>query len=114
MLHAPTSPAVEVVASALLLRRSQPELQAVEVIDRAMAGRIGHRVDFGDLATIPSPFALLIAEAFDGGMLPCDWAGLWRSKSHPRLRQVLIDIWADEVWPKFATRYCQWGPAHAG
>lgn len=113
MLPPIVSPAVEVVATALLLRRASPNWPALDVLDQAMAGRIGRRIDFGALATIPSPFALLIAEAFDGGMLPCDWVGLWRSQSHPTLRQVLADIWADEVWLKFATRYYQWGPMDA-
>ena len=108
--YAPTKPAVEVVATALLLRRTQPELPAVAVLDQAMQGRIGRRVDFGSLASIPSPFALLVAEAFDGGMLPSDWEGLWRFNPQARLRKLLSDIWAYEVWPKFAARYCQWGP----
>ncbi|MES2787203.1 MAG: hypothetical protein V4684_17185 [Pseudomonadota bacterium] len=114
MQHAPTTPAVEVVATALLLRRSQPGLPAIEVLDQAMRDWIGRRVDFGDLATIPNPFAMLIAEAFEGGMLPSDWEGMWRFNPSPRLRCLLSDIWAYEVWPKFAARYSQWGPTIAG
>ena len=100
------------VATALLLRRSQPDLPAVAVLDLAMQGRIGRRINFGNLATIPSPFSLLVAEAFNGGMLPSDWEGLWRFNPEPRLRKLLMDIWAYED-PKFAARYCQWGPPEA-
>jgi hypothetical protein len=34
-----------------------------------------------------------------------DWAGLWRTNSHPRLRPLLRQIWASEVWPMFEVRY---------
>ncbi len=49
-------------------------------------------MDFGDLAFPPAPFALIVAEAFDSGLLPCDWVGLLRSKSHPRIKPVLMEI----------------------
>lgn len=102
------SPAVQVVASARLLRKVQPELPALELLDRSMRGRHGRRIDFGDLATPPSPFALIVAEAFDGGMRPCDWAGLLQSRSHPRILEVLMEVWWNEVWPKFVVRYSQY------
>lgn len=105
MLHAPVAPAVRIAAEALLLRRARPDLPALDVLDQCMRGRPGRRVDFGDLTTPPAPFALLIAEAFDGGMRPDDWAGLWHCNSHPRIRGFLLNLWADEVWPQFRVRY---------
>ena len=74
-----------------------------------MRGRYGWRIDFGGLALPPAPLALLVAEALDGGMLASDWAGLWRATSNPKLRPLLLDIWADEVWPKFVVRYSLYG-----
>lgn len=101
----PPSPAIDIAARALLLRRQEPALPALQVLDLVMRGRHGRWIDFGDMGLPPAPFALLVAEAFDGGMLPCDWVGLLRSRSHPRIRPVLMEIWADEVWPKFLVRY---------
>lgn len=97
--------AVDIGARALLLRRQVPRLSAVQVLDEVMHGHHGRWIDFGELALPPAPFALLVAEAFDTGMLPCDWAGLMRRGSPPRVREVLLQIWADEVWPKFRVRY---------
>ena len=97
--------AVEVAVQALLLRKQHPSMPAVEVLDEAMLSRHGRWIDFGEIGLPPAPFALLVAEAFDGGMLPCDWVGLLRSRSHPRLRPVLMEVWANEVWPKFVVRY---------
>ena len=99
------NPAVVIVAEARTLRNSQPVLPAGQVLDHVMRGRYGRRIDFGVLATPPSPFALLVAEAFDGGMLASDWASLWRCNSHPKVRATLLQIWTDEVWPRFVVRY---------
>ena len=102
--------AVVIVAEARSLRNLQPAMSAMKVLDRVMRGRYGRRIDFGELAMPPSPFSLLVAEALDGGMLANDWAGLWRCNSHPRVRATLLQIWADEVWPKFVVRYSLYRP----
>lgn len=95
MNSAPVSPAIDVVTQALLMRKVHLSLPAVEVLDRIMRGRHGKRIDFSDLAMPPAPFALLVAEAFDGEMLPSDWVGLWQNNGHPKLRPLLLELWAD-------------------
>jgi len=70
-----------------------------------MRGHSGRWIDFGELALPPAPFALLVAEAYDTGMLPCDWVGLLRPGSPQRVRELLLQIWAEEVWLKFRVRY---------
>jgi hypothetical protein len=102
---APVSPAVEIAVKALMLRRRDPTCPALLVMDEAMRGHHGRFIDFGDIARPPAPFGLLVAEAFDGGMLPCDWVGLLAGKSHPKLPAVLNDIWVHEIWPKVIVRY---------
>lgn len=96
---------VGVVVNALLLRKARPDLPALEVLDHAMRGRYGHRIDFGDLATPPAPFGLLVVEALDGGMPRGDWEGLWRCNSHNEVRPFLLRVFVDEVWPRFRVRY---------
>ena len=105
MPRPPVAPSVEVVAEALLFRRQQPLFPALDVLDQAMRGRYGQRIDFGDLATPPAPFAMLVVEALDGGMPRCDWEGLWRCSSEGKVRPFLLKVWAEEVWPKFVVRY---------
>ena len=101
----PVTEAVDIAARALLLRRQEPQLPALQVLDEVMRGRHGSWIDFADLAFPPAPFALIVAEAFDGGMLPCDWVGLLHGRSHLWIKPVLMEIWVDEVWPKFLVRY---------
>lgn len=109
----PVSFAVEIVSTALLLRKAQPQLPAIELLDRAMRGRYGRSIDFGEFAVPPSPFAYLVAEALDGGMQRSDWEGLWRSgqrpNGHPKVRPFLLQVWAEDVWPKFIVRYSLYG-----
>lgn len=87
--------AVVIVAEERTLRNSQPSLTAAQVLDHVMRGRYGHRIDFGVLATPPSPFSLLVAEALDGGMLASDWGGLWMCNSQPASRR------SGPSWRKF-------------
>lgn len=107
MQRAPVAPAVEIVAEALVLRNSQPQLAAMEVLDQVMRRWYGRRVDFGEQATPPSPFALLVADALDC-MPPSDWAGLWHW-GHPNAQPFLLKLWVEEVWPKFLVRYSLYG-----
>lgn len=101
----PVSPVVQIVAEALVLRRSRPQLSAIQVLDEVMRKRHGRPVDFGELIKPPAPFAFLVAEALDRGMERSDWEGLWNSRSRPDMRPFLLDLFADEVWPKFVVRY---------
>jgi hypothetical protein len=110
MFLPPLSPAVDIAAHALLMRRQELRLPALEVLDQVMRGRGGRPIDFANLALPPSPFALLVAEAYDRGMLPCDWAGLLRPSAPARVHELLRQIWADEVWPKFVVRYSLYRP----
>lgn len=112
-LPLPVTPAVDIAARALLLRRQEPRLSALEVLDQVMRGRSGRWMDFGQLALPPAPFAVVVAEAFDTGMLPCDWAGLLKPHSPPRVHELLLQIWADEVWPKFLVRFSLYRAAAA-
>ncbi len=108
------SPAVEIVAETLVLRRRRPEAPAMDVLDQIMHGRHGRYIDFGELALPITPFSLVVAEALDTGMLARDWAGLWTGNSSPRLRPFLRELWAAEVWPKFVVRYSLYrAPAHS-
>lgn len=104
MERANISPAVEIAVDALLLRKQQSELPALEVLDQSMRGRYGRPVDFGGLARPPAPFAFLVAEALDF-MPRDDWEGLWGHNGRGEIRPYLLQIFADEVWPKFRVRY---------
>ena len=95
------SPAVEIVADALALRRKHPGFPALDTLDKVMRGRRGQHIDFGALAMPPAPFAFLIAESLDTGMPRSDWEGLWRGNSHPNVRPFLLKVWMEEVWPQF-------------
>lgn len=105
MTRAATTVAVEIVVEALLLRKAHPSWSAMDVLDQAMRTRYGRRIDFGDLAKPPAPFAMLVADALDTGMLASDWEGLWQFNSHGKVRPFLLQLFADEVWPKFVVRY---------
>ena len=98
-------PAVRIVAGALLLRKRYPYFPALDLLDKVMDEWRGQHVDFGELATPPAPFACLIADALDGGMQASDWEGLWRGNPKLEIREVLLKLWMDEVWPKFRKRY---------
>lgn len=89
MRQARVSLAVEIVAETLALRRLQPDLPAVDVLDRVMRRRHRQHIDFGELAMPITPLSLVVAEALGTGMLASDWAGLWNGNSHPRLRPFL-------------------------
>lgn len=105
MQRATITTAVEIVADALMLRKARPEWTPLDVLDEVMRGRAGRRVDFGALAVMPAPFALLAVEAFDGAMPRSDWEGLWRCNSHNGVRPFLLQLFADEIWPQFRVRY---------
>jgi hypothetical protein len=93
-----------IVAEILALRRSHPHASPVDVLDLVMRGRLGQRIDFGDVFPI-SDFGLIVVEAFDKGMPPGDWVSLLGPRGDPRVRATLMQIWADEVWSAFVKRY---------
>ena len=107
MYLATTSTAVTTVVEALLMRKAHPAWLAIDVLDQVMRGRNGNAIEFGDLAKPPAPFAMLVADAFDRGMLASDWEGPWQYNSHGEVRPFLLKLFADEVWPKFRVRYGQ-------
>lgn len=104
MHRPPVAPAVAIVAEALVLRRAQPALPVLDVLDHVMRGRYGRRIEFGELATPPAPFAYLLAEAFDC-MPRSDWEGVWRCNGHNNVRPFLLKVMAEEVRPQFVVRY---------
>jgi hypothetical protein len=95
-------PADDIASAAVTLRRTHPHAPALDVLDVVFKGRRGQSVTF---ATPPDPFALLVAEAFDRGMPPDDWAGFFGPLGDLRVRGTLLRIWANEVWPAFLQRY---------
>lgn len=100
----PRAQAFDIVIKALTLRTEQPHLTALDVLDQVMRGHHGP-IEFGDLAAPPAPFALLVSEAFEPVIGPNEWAGLMSPQNGPRARDAFLEIWADEVWPLFRTRY---------
>ena len=62
----PVSPAVDIAARVLLLRKQEPKLPALDVLDYAMRRRRDCWIDFGVLAFPPAPFALIVAEGAAG------------------------------------------------
>jgi hypothetical protein len=92
-----------IIGESLKLRASHPAAPALDVLDLVLLGRRARPIDFGELSPV-SPFGLLVVEAFDRGMLVCDWLGLYRF-GDPRVIAVLEDVWRKEVWPSFTAHF---------
>lgn len=101
----PTPAAAAIVAEALALRRSHPQVPVVDVLDLVMKGRHGPALDFGPDGLPPAEFALIVAEAFDSGMTPGEWRAWTGSGADPKLREGMLAIWRSEVWPRFVDRF---------
>ena len=97
--------AVKIAADAVTLRRSHAHAPALDVLDLVMTHHRHQRLDFGDLATPPAPFALVVAEAFDQGMTVDEWARWTVPPADPVLSAAMLAVWVGEVWPKFVQRY---------
>ena len=102
-------PATQLIEEALALRRSHPHAPAADVLDLVMKGRTPWLEDFLDHMVPPSPFALLVAEAVDDCMCAADWLGMTGPKSEPAIRDALVQLYREAVWPKFVKRY-GWSP----
>jgi hypothetical protein len=107
-----TAEALAVVSDTAALRRSHPRAPALDALDLVMQGRAGQALNFlevcaphGSLAAPATEFGQAVAAAFDRGMIPEDWIRLTSDAADPRLRNACLDIWRDEVFPKFERRY---------
>ncbi len=70
-----------------------------------MKDREGQALEFGPDSRPPTAFALLVAEAFDRGMSPAEWATWSAPPADPALSAALRSIWASEVWPRLVAQY---------
>ena len=96
--------ALKLAAEVLTVRRSHPHAPALDVLDLVIKG--GRRLpEIDDIAPPPSPFALVVAEAFDRGMTVDDWRRWTVPPADPALMVALRDVWLSEVWPRFVQRY---------
>jgi hypothetical protein len=89
----------------LTLCRAHAHKPALDVLDLVMKDRRHRLPEFGELALPPAPFALVVAEALDGGMTADEWALMTGFRADPALRTAVLDLWAAEVWPRFVQRY---------
>jgi hypothetical protein len=94
-----------IVKEALALRRSHPHAPALDVLDLVMKGRLPWLEDFFDHLEPPAPFALLVAEAVDDSMSAADWRSLTGPNAEPRVRDTLVQLYRESVWPRFVRRY---------
>jgi hypothetical protein len=94
---------------ALALRRTHPQAPALDVLDQCLRGSACSLDDFGPALDPRQPFGLLIAEALDGGMSVQDWKGLLRQDGDPAVIQALMQVWREDVLPRFAARYAPAG-----
>ena len=97
--------AAAITREALALRASHPWAPALDLLDLVMRARHGATLDFGSDGIPPVRFALIIAEAFDRGMTPLEWAAFTGPTADPAFRTSVLQIWHSEVWPRFVDRY---------
>jgi hypothetical protein len=97
--------AAQIVAEFLSLRRSHPDAPAADVLDLAMKRRSPWIEDFLDHMVPPAPFALLVAEAVDDCMTCAERRGLTGPTADARVRDALVRLYRESVWPKFVRRY---------
>lgn len=67
--------------------------------------RRGGLSDFGQAVEPGEPFALLIAEAFEGGMPAEQWAWVQDPTADTALVDAMLKFWCTTVLPRFAARY---------
>lgn len=107
-LHDPAMPGTlgpDLARAAVVLRSSNPQASALEVLDACFRQRTGRISDFGQAVEPGEPFALLISEAFDGGVTAEQWAWVQDPTADPALVAALLKYWRTVVLPRFATRY---------
>ena len=104
--------ALAVVSDTAALRRSHAHAPALDTLDIVMRRRSGQTLNFlelgaphGSLAAPSTPFGQVVAAAFDRGMSPDEWIEMTSERAHARLRGACLDVWREEVLPKFEQRY---------
>lgn len=98
----------DVALAALAVRRSHPRMPALEVLEVCLRQRAGRVSDFGGAITIGSPFAMIVAEAFDTGEPKRDWSVLNIQGTDPALIADLRQIWRVIILPAFAKHFGLW------
>jgi hypothetical protein len=101
-----------IVKEALALRNSHPQAPTLDLLDLVMRDREYWLEHFVDHMMPPAPFALLVAEAVDDCISAADWIGLTGPTADPRVRDALVQMYRESVWPKFVQRY-GWSPPRA-
>lgn len=94
-----------IIAQALALKLSHGHVTALDILDLVMRSAAGAKLEFVGRVQPPEEFALLVAEAFDRGMSVQEWRDWTGPLADPRMREMLLVIWHDEVWPEFLRRY---------
>ena len=82
-----------VAAAAVALHKGHPQATPRDVLDTVMRGRSGGLDEFGDTIKPGSPFGLIIAAAFDAGMLAQDWQIVNNANADPALMAGLLAAW---------------------
>lgn len=80
----------------------------MQVLEACLREREGRVSDFGAAVTVGSPFAVIIAEAFDRAEPARDWSAINRAGADPLLVAGLRQIWQAEVLPAFASHFGLW------
>jgi hypothetical protein len=108
----PNPDALAVVKAAVSLARTHPQAPALDVLDVVMRGRADQVLDFSDptsphgsLAGPGTPFAQLVAAAFDEAMTPAEWKAYTGAPADADMRDGCLQIWRVYVTPRFAARY---------
>ena len=101
----PDPTALAIANEALALRVSHPHAPALDVLDLVMNRRSPWLEDFLECVVPPAPLALLVAEAVDDCMTTADWRGPTGPNTDPRVRDALVQLYRESVWPKFVRRY---------
>lgn len=95
----------DVVQEALALRASHPHAPPLDVLDLVIRGREPWLDDLREHLIPPSPFALLVAEAF-GDVSPADeWRALSGPNADPAVRAAMRRMYDECVLSKFVRRY---------
>lgn len=97
--------AIDIASRALALRQSHPWAPALDLLDLVMRGHEGTQLEFGPAGMPPERFALIVAEAFDAFMTPLEWASFTHAQADPLFRAGVLQIWVNEIWPRFVARY---------
>jgi len=98
----------DVALAALAVRRAHPRMSALAVLEACLREREGRVLDFGAAITFGSPFAMIVAEAFDRAEPKRDWSAINRPGADRLLIAGLRHISQAEVMPAFARHFDLW------